>query len=227
MVHGLTDPRGVSCFPLFQRNLFQRNHGTKRALPAPARAPASIAAARVSIVGPAVSRFLRSAKNLSGNLRGIVLMLISTVAFAAMHAAVRHLSGELHPFEIAFFRNAFGLLALAPWFLRYGLAPPRTRQLPLHGLRAGLNIIAMLAFFYALSITPLARVTSLGFTVPLFATLLAMVVLGEVVRLRRWAAMFCGFVGTLVILRPGLAEIDQGSLLALLSAACWIRVVPT
>jgi drug/metabolite transporter (DMT)-like permease len=142
-------------------------------------------------------------KNLSANLRGIVLMLVSTVGFAAMHGAVRHLSAELHPFEIAFFRNIFGLLALA------------------HGLRAGLNIIAMLSFFYALSITSLARVTSLSFTAPLFATLLAMLVLGEVVRLRRWVAMLCGFVGTLVILRPGLTEIDQGSLLVLLSAAAW------
>jgi drug/metabolite transporter (DMT)-like permease len=159
--------------------------------------------------------------NLSANLRGIVLMLVSTVGFAAMHGAVRHLSTELHPFEIAFFRNIFGLLALAPWFLRYGVTPLRTRRLPLHGLRAGLNIVAMLAFFYALSITSLARVTSLSFTAPLFATLLAMLVLGEVVRLRRWVAMLCGFVGTLVILRPGLTEIDQGSLLVLLSAAAW------
>jgi drug/metabolite transporter (DMT)-like permease len=160
-------------------------------------------------------------KNLSANLRGIVLMLVSTVGFAAMHGAVRHLSAELHPFEIAFFRNIFGLLALAPWFLRYGVTPLRTRRLPLHGLRAGLNIIAMLSFFYALSITSLARVTSLSFTAPLFATLLAMLVLGEVVRLRRWVAMLCGFVGTLVILRPGFTEIDQGSLLVLLSAAAW------
>jgi drug/metabolite transporter (DMT)-like permease len=159
--------------------------------------------------------------NLSANLRGIVLMLVSTVGFAAMHGAVRHLSTELHPFEIAFFRNIFGLLALAPWFLRYGVTPLRTRRLPLHGLRAGLNIVAMLAFFYALSITSLARVTSLSFTAPLFATLLAMLVLGEVVRLRRWVAMLCGFVGTLVILRPGFTEIDQGSLLVLLSAAAW------
>jgi drug/metabolite transporter (DMT)-like permease len=162
-----------------------------------------------------------SMKGLSANLRGIILMVVSTVGFAAMHAAVRHLSGELHPFEIVFFRNAFGLLALAPWFLRYGLAPLRTRHLPLHGLRAGFNIFAMSAYFYALSITPLAQVTSLSFTVPLFATLLAMVVLGEVVRVRRWIAIFFGLVGTLVILRPGLAEIDQGLLLALSSAALW------
>jgi drug/metabolite transporter (DMT)-like permease len=105
-------------------------------LPAPARTPAFVAAARDSVGVLAVIPSFGAGKNLSANLRGIILMLISTVAFAAMHAAVRHLSGELHPFEIAFFRNAFGLLVLAPWFLRYGLAPLRTRRLPLERLRA-------------------------------------------------------------------------------------------
>ena len=126
-----------------------------------------------------------------------------------------------HPFEIAFFRNFLGLIALAPWFLRYGVAPLRTKRLPLHGLRASINIVAMLSYFTALSIAPLAQVTSLGFTAPLFAALLAMVLLGEVVRLRRWLAILCGFAGTFVILRPGFAEVDPGSLLVLVSAVAW------
>jgi drug/metabolite transporter (DMT)-like permease len=79
----------------------------------------------------------------------------------------------------------------------------------------------MFAFFSALSMTPLARVTALGFTAPIFATLLGVVVLGEVIRLRRWTATICGFLGTLVILRPGLSEIDLGSLLVLFSALLW------
>ena len=79
----------------------------------------------------------------------------------------------------------------------------------------------MFAFFSALAMTPLSQVTALGFTAALFAALLSVVVLGEVFRLRRWTATLCGFLGTLVILRPGIAEIDLGSLLTLFAALLW------
>ena len=149
------------------------------------------------------------------------MMLLSTLGFSIMHALIRHLAGALDPIQIAFFRNFFGLVVFLPWFLRYGFAPLRTNQLKLHALRAVLNVCAMFAFFSALGMTPLARVTALGFTAPLFATLLSVVVLGEVIRLRRWTATICGFLGTLVILRPGFAEIDLGSLLSLFAALLW------
>ncbi len=157
----------------------------------------------------------------TGVTRGIVMMLLSTLGFSIMHVMIRHLTGSLDPIQIAFFRNFFGLVVFLPWFLRYGFAPLRTKQLKLHGLRAVLNVCAMFAFFSALSMTPLARVTALGFTAPIFATLLGVVVLGEVIRLRRWTATICGFLGTLVILRPGFAEIDLGSLLTLFAALLW------
>ena len=152
---------------------------------------------------------------------GIVLMLISTIAFAAMHACVRHLSDDLHPFEIAFFRNLFGVFMLAPWFIRFGLTPFHTQKLRLHFVRAGLNIFAMLSFFMAVSMTPLARVQALSFSAPLFATLLAIVLLRETVGLRRWLALIVGFAGAMIIIRPGLEAVDTGSLLVLFSAAVW------
>ncbi|HEM46763.1 MAG TPA: DMT family transporter [Alphaproteobacteria bacterium] len=161
---------------------------------------------------------------LSGNLRGIAWMAASTVAFVGMHGTVRHLSAELHPFEIAFFRQFFGFLALAPWFVRYGLAPLRTRRLPLHALRAGVNLVAMLMFFYALSITPLAQVSALAFTAPIFATVLAMLFLREVVRLRRWLAILVGFSGVFVAFFPDIRQtggIAPGSLLVVGSALVW------
>lgn len=153
--------------------------------------------------------------------RGIALMLFSTVCFAFMHALIRHLSTDLHPFEIAFFRNAFGLLVLLPWLLHAGLEPWRTRRFPLHALRSVINICAMLAYFTALSLTPIAQVTALSFTAPIFSAILGMLILGEVFRLRRWSAIGIGFLGTLVILRPGFETIDTGSWLTLLSALLW------
>ena len=55
---------------------------------------------------------------LPGTTRGIVLMLLSTLAFSCMHALIRHVSAALHPIEIALFRNLFGLVVVLPWFLR-------------------------------------------------------------------------------------------------------------
>lgn len=154
-------------------------------------------------------------------LRGLVLMLVSTFFFAAMHASIRYVSAGIHPFEIAFFRSLFALVVVSPWFWREGLGLLHTRQIRLHGLRAVLNLFAMLSFFYALTITPLAEVTALGFTAPIFTTLLAALILGEVVRLRRWSAIGIGFVGTLIILRPGFEAIGLGQMLTLFSSMVW------
>ncbi len=156
-----------------------------------------------------------------GTSLGILLMVASTIGFAGMHAAVRHLSADLHPFEIAFFRNFFGLVAIAPWFLRLGLRPLRTRRFGLHLTRALINVAAMLMFFTAVTLTPLAQLQALGFTAPLFATVLAVIFLGERVRLRRWSALIIGFSGAMVIIRPGIADITLGSILVLASSATW------
>ena len=158
---------------------------------------------------------------------GILIMVASTVAFASMHAGVRYLSIEehLHPFQIAFFRNFFGFLVLAPWFVQRGLSPLRTQKLALHTVRALINLAAMLLFFVALSLTPLAQVQALGFTAPLFATLLAILVLREKVFLWRWGTLIVGFVGALIIIRPGFKDIDVGSLLVLSSAAIWAGAI--
>ncbi len=153
--------------------------------------------------------------------RGILLMVASTVGFSAMHVLVRFVSAELHPFQVAFFRNAFGVVVFLPFVLKSGFAVFHTRRLGLHGLRAMLNVTAMLSFFMALSLTPIAQVTALAFTAPIFAAVLSVVLLRERVQLRRWTAILLGFLGTLVILRPGLQSIDLGSVLTLVAAVLW------
>ena len=153
--------------------------------------------------------------------RGIVLMCLSTVAFSIMHALVRFVSEVLLPFQIAFFRNIFGLLFLLPLLMRSRFAVLRTQRIGLHALRGVINIGAMLMFFTALSISPLAKVTALSFTAPIFMAVLAVLVLGERFRLYRWMAILLGFIGMLIILRPGLVAIDTGALLVTGAAALW------
>ena len=149
---------------------------------------------------------------LSGNVRGMGLVFVSTLGRSSLHALVRLASAELHPFQVAFFQNFFGLFVVLPWFIRRGFAPLRTTRLPLHLLRVVITLISQLGLFYAVSVTPLALVAALGFTVPIFTTLLAIVFLREAVGLKRWLAILGGFFGTLVILRPGIDEVSLGAL---------------
>ncbi|MGI9413001.1 MAG: EamA family transporter, partial [Hyphomicrobiales bacterium] len=97
-------------------------------------------------------------------VRGIAFMVLSTLGFSGMHVLIRYVSDEIPPIEIAFFRNFFGLIVFVPWLMRYGLGSMRTQRLPMHVVRSLLNVVAMFAFFTALSMTPIARVTALGFT---------------------------------------------------------------
>ena len=148
-------------------------------------------------------------------------MCLSTVAFSIMHGLVRFVSEVLPPFQIAFFRNIFGLAFLFPLLMRSRFAVLRTKRIGLHALRGVINMVAMLMFFTALSISPIAKVTALGFTAPIFMAILAVLVLGERFRIYRWVAIFSGFVGMLIILQPGLLAIDTGALLVTTSAALW------
>jgi drug/metabolite transporter (DMT)-like permease len=154
-------------------------------------------------------------------LRGVTLMIIATILFSIMHATIKYMSSSLHPFEIVFFRNLFGLIVIAPWFIKYGFHPLKTKKLKLHLSRSFFNVIAMFSFFYSLSITPLAEVASLAFTAPLFASILAVIFLKEIVGIKRGIAIIFGFIGALVVIDPVYSSINSGHLLVLLSASVW------
>jgi drug/metabolite transporter (DMT)-like permease len=145
----------------------------------------------------------------------------AATAFALMITLVRHLTDGLHPLQVVFFRTAFGLAAMLPWLLRQGLGVLRTGHLRLHLLRALIGIFAMVGWFTSLSLMPLAEATALSFTAPIFTSVLAVLILGEVMRLRRWSATMVGFLGALLIVRPGFAAIQPAALLAIATAAVW------
>ncbi|MDP6690946.1 MAG: DMT family transporter [Alphaproteobacteria bacterium] len=157
------------------------------------------------------------------HIRAVVLILFSTLCFTSMHTVIRYASteGQIHPFEVAFFRNVFGLLAVLPFALRHRAAAFRTRRLKLHAVRGTMQVFAMLMFFYALSITPLAKISAVSFTAPLFATLGAIIFLGERVRLRRMVALALGFLGAMIIIRPGVIALDLGAVLVMTSSSIW------
>lgn len=155
----------------------------------------------------------------SAALRAALWMILSSAAFAGLIATIRQASQELHFFEIAFFRCLFGFLFMMPWLARAGIDALRTERLPLYLLRAVIGLCFMTTWFWSISITPMAIVTSLFFASTLFAAVLAVLVLREKVGPRRWAAMILGFLGVLVVLRPGVDEVTFGAMLSLGAAA--------
>jgi drug/metabolite transporter (DMT)-like permease len=154
--------------------------------------------------------------------KGVGFMLGSAASISGANGAVQHLShSNLHVFEIAFFRQLLGLIFMSALFLRGGLRPLITRKFGLHVLRSVLNVLAMLAFFYGLSLEPLAKVVSLGLTAPLFATVGAVLFLRERMTLHRWIALGIGVAGAVIILRPGIQVVSLGALMVLISNTLW------
>lgn len=150
--------------------------------------------------------------------RAAALMLGSTVFFAFMVIAIKLASESLHTFEVAFFRNFFGMLATLPLLMRHGVGILKTDQLPRYVFRCVIGVVSMFCGFWAIGHLPLAQAVSLSYSSPLFVTIFAVFWLGEQVRARRWAAVAIGFVGVLVIVRPGTEGFTAGTLVAVAAA---------
>jgi drug/metabolite transporter (DMT)-like permease len=155
---------------------------------------------------------------LPGNARGALWMIASGIGFTFMALLIKLLGDRLDSFQIAFFRCLIGFLAILPFVAGYGLSSLRTRSLGIHLLRGIFGLVAMFSSYYAVAHMPLASYTALSFTKPLFSTVLAVIILREVVRWRRWSATLVGFVGVLVMVRPGAGTFDAAALFALADA---------
>ena len=145
-------------------------------------------------------------------------MLGAMILFSTMGVFIKLSSSQLHPLEVVFFRNFLALFFLTPWIFKQRATVFKSNRKKLYTLRAVFNVVGMAAGFTALTLIPLAEATALSFTAPLFATLGAALILGEVVRQRRIIAIFFGFIGMLIILRPGIEAISPGALLAIANA---------
>ncbi len=154
------------------------------------------------------------------SLIAISLMVFSGLFFVLMHSAVKYLSKEVHIFEIAFFRCALVIFVLTPVIFQQGKSIFKTQQPKMQILRVATNSVAMLCFFYGISITSLAQLTTLGFTVPIFTTILAVVFMKEQIRLRRTSALIIGFLGTVIVMRPDIS-IELGAVLIIFSSFLW------
>jgi len=150
----------------------------------------------------------------------VFFMIFSGFFATTMHCLIRFATEDHHPFEVAFFRTVFVLIIFLPLVVRNGMNSLKSNNIKLQSFRAVVGSVAMLCMFYGLSITELAKATALMFTVPIFATILAIIFLKEIVGIRRWIAMLVGFSGALIVLRPDI-ELGFGPLLILCASLMW------
>ncbi len=145
----------------------------------------------------------------------VALTVGAMLVFASMHALVRDLSSELHSFQIAFVRGLVGIGFGALLVTRIGAHAFRPRSPRLMLTRGALGGVGMTLWFLGLSLLPLAEATALSFTTAIFATLGAVLFLGERLSVRRVSAVTIGFLGVLVMLRPGVDTVQFGALVVL------------
>lgn len=164
----------------------------------------------------------------SGNAKGIAWMFLAGIIFVVVTGSVRHLSSTMHPVQLAFLRYAVALIFLAPVFWREIRSyRNRPHRYGLHIIRGLLQAGGVMLWFYAMANTPVAEVTALGFTAPIFATIGAALFLGEKLYIRRISAVILGFTGAMVILQPGFQVIELGAIAQLAAAPLFAATLLT
>ena len=152
-------------------------------------------------------------------LTQVAILAIGATFFGSfMGACVKLLSDDLHPIIICFYRCLMGLIIITPFIAKNNFQALQTDNMRLQILRALINIISMICWFTAIGMMHLEKATALGFTTPLFTTILAVIVLGEVIRFHRTAALLFGFIGILIIIRPGYMPFEFGTILMLIAS---------
>ena len=154
----------------------------------------------------------------------IFLSLIGTGTAAIMVSGIKLLSQDLNPFMIAFYRCLFGVIIMLPFMIYNYPEAWKTHNIKLQFVRCAINVYSMISWFTAIGTLQLEKAAAIGFTTPLFTTILAIIFLGEVIRIQRITALIVGFIGILVVIRPGYIPFESGALW-LLSAAITFSIV--
>ena len=162
---------------------------------------------------------------LNNNQFAIFLIIISIIFGTLMGTFIKLAQEELNVFTTGFLRFFFGFLIITPYILKTKFEVFNTTNLKIHILRSALNLPAMLLGFAALAMLPLEKMTAIHFIVPIIVTILAVIFLKEKIYLYRSIALVMGFLGMLIILRPGIIDISIGIYMALISSLIWSVVI--
>jgi drug/metabolite transporter (DMT)-like permease len=155
------------------------------------------------------------------NMRGLLLMALAFFVFAAADVQAKFLTASFDPVQIVWTRQLGLLMGVLTLLILKGASILKTRHPGLQVLRGLLAVISATGFIYALRYVPLADAVAVTFIAPFMVTIMGALFLGEKVGLRRWGAVTIGFVGTLIVIRPGLGVIHPAVFLVVMAAAAF------
>jgi len=158
-------------------------------------------------------------------LRGALWMGGALLSFSLMAVAVRELLRTMGSFEILFLRSLVSFVLVLAAMPRFGLGALRTRRFGLHVVRNVLHFGGQYAWVYAIAMLPLATVFAIEFTMPVWAALLAMLILGERLNQGRIVMLVLGLAGILIILRPGFGIVQPAALVMLAGSFAYASVM--
>ncbi|WQH00364.1 DMT family transporter [Rhodopseudomonas palustris] len=162
-----------------------------------------------------------TARHADHPLRGIALIVASTVFLACSDTMAKYLGRTLPPIEIGWIRFLVFLLIMLPVMLSSSASPLRSARPKLQVLRALALVASSVLFITGLQFLPIAEASATSFVAPLFVTALSIVLLGEAIGVRRWAATAVGLIGVLIVIRPGSAAFNAAVMFPILSALSW------
>lgn len=164
------------------------------------------------------SSAIETSANPTQTLAAIGWMVASGLMFVFVTGIVRYLGSTVPVLEAAFLRYLFGLVLISPALLRLTRNVPNARLTGIFAIRGFVHGFAVMLWFYAMAHIPVAQVTAIGYASPIFVTIGAALFLGERMHVRRMAGIAVGFLGVLIILRPGFEEVSLGQLAQLTAA---------
>ncbi|MBU6338423.1 MAG: DMT family transporter [Rickettsiales bacterium] len=159
---------------------------------------------------------------LSQNSQGIFFIILACFLASVLIALVRYLSENFHILFIVMVRNFFGLLFFLPQILIDYKSVFKTSKLKLHIFRGTNGLASMMIWFHVVTVLPLSEAVSISFIIPIITTLVAMIYLKEKVTSKNWIGCFVGFVGILIILRPGFKEFNNAYFYSFASVILWV-----
>ncbi len=159
---------------------------------------------------------------LSNNSQGICYAIGACFLASVLISLVRFLSAEFHIFFIVMLRNFFGLLFFVPQITADYQSVFKTKKIKLHIFRGVNGLISMFIWFHVVTVLPLSEAVSISFIIPILTTIVAVFYLKEEVKAKTWTASFIGFIGILIILRPGFKEFNNAYFFSFASVFLWI-----